>query len=47
MPWTQTALAVGIVLFIILLVWSRVQGQTMLDTVKEIRDIVMLLFEND
>ena len=40
MPFLDSFLVVTIIIFIILLVWSRVQSQTMLDTVVEIRDMV-------
>jgi preprotein translocase subunit YajC len=36
----DTILVVVIILFFVLLVWSRVQQQKMSDTIAEIRDIV-------
>lgn len=38
--WINTLLAVVIVLLIILIVWSKIMHQSILDTVKEIKDIV-------
>ena len=40
MAFLDVSLVVIIILFIILLVWSRVQSQSILDTVVEIKDIV-------
>jgi hypothetical protein len=39
MAWVETGITIFIVTFLILLVWSRVQSQSMLDTVKEIIEI--------
>jgi len=36
----QNGIALLVIVFIILLVWSRIQNQRMIDTVKEIRDIM-------
>lgn len=40
MVWYNTAIAIGIIVFIILVVWSRVMHQTMLDTVMEIKEML-------
>lgn len=40
MSFTDTALVVGIVLFLVLIIWSRVMDQRMYDTVIEIRDMI-------
>lgn len=40
MSFFDIALVVSILLFIILIVWSRVMQQTMLDTVKEIKEMI-------
>lgn len=37
---TDTLLVFGIIIFIILIVWSRVMDQRMYDTVMEIKDIL-------
>lgn len=39
MAWLDTLIIVLLLTFIGLLVWSRVQHQTMLDTIKEIKQI--------
>ena len=35
----DTLIPVGVIVFIILIVWSRVQNQSMLDTVNEIKEM--------
>lgn len=40
MVWYNTAITVGIIVFIILIVWSRVMNQKMLDTVLEIKEMI-------
>ena len=40
MMWVDTLLVIIIILFIILIVWSRVMGQRMIDTITEIKEIV-------
>lgn len=44
MTWIDTVLVVGIVGFLILIVWSKVMGQSMLDTVIEIKSIAVTVF---
>ena len=41
--WTDTLIVVLIIVFLILIVWSRIMGQRMLDTVVEIKDMVAAL----
>ena len=41
MTWIDTSLVIIIILFIVLLVWSKIMGQRMLDTVLEIKEIVL------
>lgn len=43
MTWVDSALAAVIILFIIVMVWSRIQQQRMFDTMKEIKDIVLMI----
>lgn len=40
MAWVDTTFVIAVCTLIILLIWSAVMHQSMLDTVKEIRDIV-------
>ena len=40
----DTILVIAIVLFIFLLIWSRVMGQTMLDSLNELKEFIMGLF---
>lgn len=47
MTWVDVSLVWVIVLFIILLVWSRVQHQSMGDTLREVRDFIKETFGND
>jgi hypothetical protein len=44
MSWGDTLTIVCVLGFIGLLIWSKLQGQTMLDTVKEIKDIFVVIF---
>lgn len=44
MPTLDTILVVTIILFIILLVWSRVMDQSMLDTLREIKEFISEVF---
>ena len=37
---TQTLVSAGIIIFLILIIWSRIMGQKVLDTVLEIKEIV-------
>lgn len=41
MAWLDTVLPLGIILFIILLVWSKMQHQSIKETIFEIRDILL------
>lgn len=41
--WTDTFIVILIVTFLILIVWSRIMGQRMLDTVVEIKDMIAAL----
>lgn len=41
MAYIDSLLVIIIMLLIILLIWSRVMNQTMLDTMKEIREIIV------
>jgi len=43
MTWVDTSLVIIIVLFLILLIWSRIMGQKMLDTFKEIVEMLKSL----
>jgi len=45
MTWVDTSLVFLIVSFLLLLIWSRIQQQQMLDTLGEIRDFVRSLKE--
>jgi hypothetical protein len=40
MTFLDTALVVLIITFIVLMIWSKLQQQRMLDTLNEIRDFV-------
>ena len=40
MPFIDMTIIIVIILFIILLVWSQVQKQRMIDTVIEIKDMI-------
>ena len=40
MAWLDILLVVLIITFIILIVWSKIMGQRMLDTVVEIKDMI-------
>ena len=40
MTWLDVSIVIVIVLFLILIVWSRIMHQTMLDTVTEIKDML-------
>lgn len=40
MALLDTVLVIAILLFIILIIWSRIMGQKMYDTILEIRDII-------
>ena len=40
MTWIDTALVVIIILFIILMIWSKMQQQRMLDTLNEIKEFI-------
>ena len=40
MAWLDTFLVIAIIVFLILIVWSRIMGQRMLDTVVEIKNMV-------
>lgn len=42
----NTLITVGILLFLALLAWSKLQNQTMLDTFKEIKEIFGLMGRN-
>lgn len=44
MTFMETMLAIGVVLFIALIVWSRIQDQKMLDTANEIKEIAKSWF---
>lgn len=44
--FTQTALVAVILLFLALIVWSKVQNQRMLDTIKELKEIVKNIKED-
>ena len=46
MTWFDIALVVVILTFLILIIWSRVQDQTMLDTVVEIKEIIAVIGES-
>ena len=41
MAWLDTLLIIIILTFLILIVWSRVMGQSMKDTILEIKDIIV------
>jgi len=43
MAWLDTFLVISIILFLILIVWSRIMGQRMLDTIVEIKEILASL----
>ena len=43
MTWVDVFLVVIIVLFIILIVWSRIMGQRMIDTITEIKEAIGLI----
>lgn len=40
MAWLDVSLVILIILFIILLVWSKIMQQSMLDTVVEIKEMI-------
>jgi len=40
MSWVDSLLVISIIGFIILMIWSKLQQQRMLDTLNEIRDFV-------
>ena len=40
MNWIDVILVVSIITFIVLIVWSKIMGQRMLDTVLEIKEIL-------
>ena len=40
MDWVGTILAFVVVIFIILLVWAKVQGDTIIEILEEIRDFL-------
>ncbi len=40
MSWLDTTLVFGIITFIILMIWSKLQQQRMLDTLNEIKDFI-------
>lgn len=40
MTWLDTTLVILIITFIILMIWSKLQHQEMLDTLNEIRDFI-------
>lgn len=44
MTWVDTMIVVGIVGFLVLIVWSKIMGQSMLDTFLEIKSILTLIF---
>ena len=44
MSWVDTSITVGLIGFMILLVWARVQHQTMKDTILEIKETIVELF---
>lgn len=39
MTWVDTALVIIIILFLIMIIWSRVMGQRMIDTFNEIKEM--------
>lgn len=41
MTWLDTTITLTVIIFIILIVWSKIQHQTMKETVFEIRDILL------
>ena len=41
MTWLDTSITIGVLIFIVLIAWSKIQNQTMKETVFEIRDILM------
>ena len=45
MTWVDTVLVFSIISFLILIIWSRVQQQRMLDTLNEIKEFVRSLKE--
>jgi hypothetical protein len=45
MTWLDTFLVVTIITFIILMIWSKLQQQQMIDTLGEIRDFIRSLKE--
>lgn len=47
MAFIDTFLVVAIMLFIFLLIWSRVMGQSMLDSLNELKDFIKGLFVAD
>lgn len=45
MAWTDTALVFIIIFFGILLIWSKVQQQRMIDTLYEIKEFIQSIKE--
>lgn len=46
MTWVDTVIPLLIIVFLILIVWSKIQHQTMKETIFEIRDILVGLKPN-
>ena len=40
MTWLDTALVILIIVFIVLMIWSKMQEQRMIDTLNEIKEFV-------